>query len=525
MQGRLLHGNREAPVVSDVDVTPERAGKAVGRTPAVNAAGESDAVVVPEKSPNKAIDVAAEAMEGRTATEGNVDQFATTRTQSRTSVSIGLAGVRAAARRDRKLRFTTLLHHITPGLMRDSFFALKKSAAPGVDGVTWMAYEDSLEARIAELHKLVHTGAYRALPSKRAYIPKADGQQRPLGIAALEDKIVQSAMVAVLNAIYEEDFAGFSYGFRPGRGQHNCLDALATMLMRKRVNWVLDADIRRFFDTIDHGWLMKFLEHRIADRRILRLIQKWLKAGVMEAGTWSETTQGTPQGAVISPLLANIFLHYAFDWWAKHWRKVQASGEVYLVRYADDFVVCFERKGDGERFLADLAERLSSFGLNLHPDKTRLIEFGRFAAENRRHRGEDRPETFNFLGFTHYCGKSLKGKFMLWRKTITKRMAEKVKTVAQALMKRRHDPIPSIGAWLGSVVSGYLNYHAVPGNAPSMEAFRREVCRAWLFALRRRSQRTRMTWDRFNVLINRWIPRPAIKHPYPWNRFDASHPM
>jgi len=395
----------------------------------------------------------------------------------------------------------------------------------GIDGVTWMAYEDGLEERIAVLHGLVHTGAYRALPSKRAFIPKADGQQRPLGIAALEDKIVQSAMVTVLNAIYEEDFAGFSYGFRPGRGQHQCLDALATVLMRKRVNWVLDADIRRFFDTIDHGWLMKFLGHRIADPRILRLIQKWLTAGVMEAGTWTETTQGTPQGAVISPLLANIFLHYAFDWWAKHWRTTVARGEVYLVRYADDWVVCFERKEDGEQFLADLRERLRSFGLDLHPDKTRLIEFGRFAASNRRRRGEGQPETFNFLGFTHYCGNTKAGAPIIWRKTIAKRMAAKVKEVKAELMKRRHDPIPALGAWLKAVVTGYFNYHAVPGNRPSIGAFHREICRAWLHALRRRSQRTRMNWQRFKQLIQRWLPKPETKHPYPWARFEATHPM
>jgi len=525
MHGHLLHGNREAPVVLGVDGMPERTGKAEGRTPVMNATGESDVVVVPEKLPNKTAQAVAEVVEGRTATEGNADQCATLRTQSRAGVSIGLEGVRAAARTDKKLRFTALLHHIDIGLLRDSFFALKKSAAPGIDGVTWMAYEDGLEERIAALHGLVHTGAYRALPSKRAFIPKADGQQRPLGIAALEDKIVQSAMVTVLNAIYEEDFAGFSYGFRPGRGQHQCLDALATVLMRKRVNWVLDADIRRFFDTIDHGWLMKFLEHRIADPRILRLIQKWLTAGVMEAGTWTETTQGTPQGAVISPLLANIFLHYAFDWWAKHWRTTVARGEVYLVRYADDFVVCFERKEDGERFLADLRERLRSFGLDLHPDKTRLIEFGRFAASNRRRRGEGQPETFNFLGFTHYCGKTKAGSPIIWRKTIAKRMAAKVKEVKEELMKRRHDPIPALGAWLKAVVTGYFNYHAVPGNRSSIGAFHREICRAWLHALRRRSQRTCTNWQRFKSLIQRWLPKPETKHPYPWARFEATHPM
>jgi RNA-directed DNA polymerase len=526
MSGHLLHGNREVPVASSVDGTSERAGKAVGRTPAMNAAGMTDAIVVPMKLPNKSGRSDAEGVEGRIAAEGNTDQDATSRTQSRTSVSIGLEGVRAAARKDSKLRFTALLHHVSTGLLRDSFFALKKSAAPGIDGVTWMAYEEQLELRIADLHNRVHTGAFRALPSKRAFIPKADGQLRPLGIAAMEDKIVQGAMVMVLNAIYEEDFAGFSYGYRPGRGQHDCLDALATVLMRKRVNWVLDADIRRFFDTIDHGWMMKFLEHRIADPRVLRLIQKWLKAGVLERGNWTETNEGTPQGSVISPLLANIYLHYVFDWWAKHWRKTVARGEVYLVRYADDLVVCFERKADGERFLADFGERLRSFGLAPHPDKTRLIEFGRFAALTRKRRGESRPETFNFLGFTHYCGKTKAGKPIIWRKTIAKRLTTKVKEVAEELMKRRHDPIPEVGTWLRAVVNGYFNYHAVPGNRPSMGAFHREICHAWLHALRRRcqSRRSGMNWVRFKILVQRWLPKPQTKHPYPWARFDAKHP-
>ena len=523
MPGSLLHGNREAPGASGADGAPERIGKAIGRTPIVHAYGESDVVVVPMKSPNACAEGHKEAVEGRTATNGNAVQAATDRTQSRATVSIGLAGVRAAARRDKRMRFTNLLHHVDIGLLRDSFLSLRKSAAPGVDGMTWMAYEDRMEERIADLHRRVHTGAYRALPSRRAYIPKADGQQRPLGIAALEDKVVQAALVTVLNAIYEEDFAGFSYGFRPGRGQHDCLDALATALMRKRVNWVLDADIRRFFDTIDHGWLTKCLEHRIADPRILRLIQKWLKAGVLEAGNWSETKVGTPQGAVISPLLANIALHYVFDWWAKHWRKSTATGEVYLVRYADDFVVGFERKEDGERFLTDLAERLRLAGLVLHPEKTRLIEFGKHATERRRRRGEGRSETFNFLGFTHYWGKTKAGWPMLWRKTMAKRMAGTVARVRETLMQRRHDPIPQLGTWLGQVVQGYFNYHAVPGNVRSLESFRREICRAWLDALRRRSQRSATNWQRFNVLIKRWIPRPKITQPYPWARFEAKY--
>ena len=525
MQGHFLHGNRETPVASCINGMQERAGKAAGRTPAMHATGESDAVIVPEKLPNKAVRAAAEAAEGRTATERNAEQSATLRTPSRVGVPSGLAGVRAAARRDRKLKFSALLHHVSPELLRVSFFALKRAATPGIDEVTWIEYEDGHEERLADLHRRIHTGAYRALPSKRSYIPKPDGQQRPLGIAALEDKIVQHATGKVLSEIYEVDFAGFSYGFRPGRKQHDCLDALATALMRKRVNWVLDADIRRFFDTIDHEWMLKFLEHRIAERRIIRLIQRWLKAGVMEDGVWMDTTEGTPQGAVISPLLANIYLHYVFDLWASNWRKKKATGEMYLVRYADDFVVCFERKEDGMRFQADLGERLGSFGLALHPDKTRLIEFGRFAANNRKSRGEGRPEVFNFLGFMHYCGKTRAGAPLIWRKTIAKRLSAKVKAVGEKLMKRRHEPIPVLGAWLGSVVRGYFNYHAVPGNRASIGAFHREICRAWLFALRRRSQRSRMPWQRFKLLILRWLPKPETKHPYPWARFAATHSM
>jgi group II intron reverse transcriptase/maturase len=487
------------------------------------AAGESDVVVVPEKPSNEARRKVEETVEERTATTRNDVPTATLRTQSRAGVSYGLDGVRAAARKDGKLKFTALLHHIDLGMLRDSFFGLKKRAAPGVDGMTWRAYEERLEDRLAGLLARVHTGAYRALPSKRSYIPKADGQQRPLGIAALEDKIVQAAVVKVLNAIYEEDFAGFSYGFRPGRGQHDCLDALGKALMHKPVNWVLDADIRRFFDSIDHGWMMKFLEHRIADPRILRLIQKWLKAGVMEDGEWSQAEEGTPQGSVISPLLANIFLHYAFDLWVKHWRQTKAYGRVYVVRYADDFVVCFQRKGDGERFLAELRERLRSFGLDLHPDKTRLIEFGHIAARNRKRRGEGQPETFNFLGFTHWNGVTLEGAPIIWRKTITKRMTAKLKEIRAQLMKRRHESIPKLGAWLKAVVNGYFNYHAVPGNRTTMGAFHREICRSWLHALRRRSQRSRMNWQRFKPIIERWLPTPCTRHPYPWHRFDAKY--
>ena len=386
-----------------------RPEKVYDRTSGMHARGESDGRVVPKKPPNRAgSDPTAEAVEGRRPTKGNTMQAAASRTQSRLDALIALDRVREAARRDRRARFTALLHHVTVDRLQEGFFALKREAAPGVDGMTWEQYEAGLEDRLRDLHRRVHTGTYRAQPSRRGFIPKADGRQRPLGIAALEDKIVQQAVVRVLNQIYEVDFLGFSYGFRPGRSQHDALDALWVGLTTKKVNWVLDADIRGFFDNIDHGWLLKFLEHRIADRRILRLIQQWLRAGVSEDGQWSKTTVGTPQGAVASPLLANVFLHYVFDLWVQQWRTKFATGDVIVVRYADDFVVGFQHRREAERFLRELGERFEKFGLALHPDKTRLIEFGRFAAENRRKRRERKPETFDFLGFTHICGRKFK---------------------------------------------------------------------------------------------------------------------
>jgi group II intron reverse transcriptase/maturase len=394
-----------------------------------------------------------------------------------------------------------------------------------VDGQTWQQYEAELEDRLPNLHRQVHAGTYRAQPSRRVYIPKSDGRQRPLGIASLEDKIVQQAAVTVLNAIYEHDFLGFSYGFRPGRGQHDALDALWVGIMGKKVNWVLDADIRGFFDTIDHGWLMKFLEHRIADRRVLRLIRKWLRAGVSEDGKWSRTTVGTPQGAVASPLLANVYLHYVLDLWVQQWRIRYATGDVIIVRYADDFVMGFQHRHDAERFLRELHARMEKFGLALHPDKTRLIEFGRFAVEHHRRREDGKPETFNFLGFTHICGRKWKsGGFIVRRKTMSKRLRAKLQTIKQALMRWRHLPIPQLGTWLRGVVQGYFNYHAVPGNTNSLSGFRYQVVRIWLRVLRRRSQRHRMNWARFGHIADRWIPIPKVLHPYPNQRFYAKHP-
>jgi len=445
--------------------------------------------------------------------------------QDRETASRGLQGVREAARRDKGLRFTTLLHHVNEPLLLDSFYLLKRQAAPGVDGVTWSTYAQGVEVRIADLHDRVHRGAYRAQPSRRVYIPKPDGRQRPLGIAALEDKIVQQAVVTVLQQIYEEDFLGFSYGFRPERGAHDALDALSAGIVMKKVNWILDADIKGFFDNISHTKLMELIELRIADPRILRLIRKWLKAGVSEDGQWSETKVGTPQGAVISPLLANIYLHYVLDQWVMSWRKESARGDVIIIRYADDFVLGFQRRDEADRFRKQLGERMAEYGLELHPEKTRLIQFGRFAAEDRQRDGAGKPETFDFLGFTHICGTIWKsGKFTVHRKTVGKRMTGKLQSIATELRRRMHEPIAHTGNWLKQVVRGYYNYHAVPGNLRRLHTLRRETARHWLFTLRRRSQRSRWTWDRFGALIARYLPEPRILHPYPLERFCAKHP-
>jgi group II intron reverse transcriptase/maturase len=407
----------------------------------------------------------------------------------------------------------------------DSFYSLQKNAAAGVDGVTWREYEKILPQRVPEMHRRIHSGAYRGTPSRRVYIPKADGRQRPLGIASIEDKIVQQAVVTVLSAIYEEDFLGFSYGFRPGRGQHDALDALTVGIKSRSVNWIADADIRSFFDEIDHVWMLRFLEHRIADQRVIRLIRKWLEAGVIEDGKRIPAVKGTPQGAVISPLLANIYLHYAFDLWVQHWRKRPGRGEVIVLRYADDSVVGFEKEGTARTFLADLQERLTKFGLSLHPDKTRLIEFGRYAAERRRKRGQGRPETFDFLGFTHCCGTNQQGKFQVVRLTAKKRMRATLTAIRVKLYQRRHEPVPMVGSWLQRVLNGYFTYHAVPTNLLRLDGFRDQVCRAWRHALLRRSQRHRLNWARFNRLTRKYVPPCGILPPYPEERFFASRTL
>jgi len=423
-----------------------------------------------------------------------------------------------------KEKFTALFHHISLDLLEQAFDELKMDAAPGVDRVTWKDYEANLERNLDDLHDRVQRGAYRALPSRRVYIPKPDGRQRPLAVAALEDKIVQRAVAALLNEIYEEDFLGLSYGFRPGRGAHDAMDALCVGIHSKKVSYILDADIRSFFDEINQQWLIRFLEHRIGDRRIIRLIQKWLKAGVMEDGVVTVSDRGTGQGSVISPLLANIYLHYTLDLWAVRWRQREAAGDMIFVRYADDFIVGFQHESEGQRFLNEMRERLGKFALSLHPEKTRLIEFGRFAAERRKRRGLGKPATFNFLGFTFICGKTRAGKFQIKRKTRADRMREKLREIKAMLRRCMHEPIPEQGKWLGQVVRGYFNYHAVPTNGQALDAFRHHVTDLWRRTLRCRSQKDRITWERITQLVDAWLPKPIILHPWPSDRFAVTHP-
>jgi group II intron reverse transcriptase/maturase len=438
-------------------------------------------------------------------------------------VSQGLHGVRERARKNKQERFTALLHHVTVELLRESFYALKRKAAPGVDGVTWQEYAAGLEDRLKDLHGRVHRGAYQAQPSKRSWIPKANGKQRPLGIAALEDKIVQQAVVTVLNEIYEEDFRGFSYGFRPGRNQHMALDALYVAIKRKRVNWILDLDLKSFFDNISHEKLIQLMEKRIADPRVLRLIQKWLKAGVLEDGVWSETEAGTPQGAVISPLLSNVYLHDVVDQWTEQWRHA-ARGETTIVRYADDAILGFEHQDEAERYLRELKEHLREYGLELNEEKTRLIRFGRFAAFNRAERGEGKPEAFTFLGLQHICGKNRLGRFEVRRITDGKRRRKKLQELKQELRRRMHAPIAKVGGWLQSVLRGYYQYHAIPGNLSILSGFRHQVTRLWYRILCQRSQR-RPTWKKLGPTFDHWLPIPHVVHDYPDARFDARRRM
>jgi len=485
---------------------------------------KSDTGIVAGKPTNKAGRPAAEPVEPRPVTKGNAVQQSTLRTQGRERVTQALERVRQAAKQRKKERFTALFHHITIDLLRMAFYALKRKAAAGVDGMTWKDYEADLEPRLADLHGRVHRGEYRPQPSRRTYIPKADGSKRPLAVAALDDKILQGATVMVLNAIYEADFLGFSYGFRPGRGPHDALDALAVGIAQRKVNYILDADIRNFFGSVSQEWLTRFLEHRIGDKRIIRLIQKWLRAGVLEDGVVTIDDRGTGQGSVISPLLANIYLHYVLDQWAARWRRHEATGDMIIVRYADDLVIGFENEDAARRFLDAMRTRFGEFTLSLHPDKTRLIEFGRFAAADRDRRGIGKPETFMFLGFTFICGKSRQGHFQVQRKTRRDRMRAKLQVIKEELRRRRHQPIPDQGKWLQQVVRGHFAYYAVPTNYRALATFRHSVTDLWRRTLRRRSQKDGFTWDRILRLASTWLPKPRILHPWPSARFAVTHP-
>jgi len=455
-------------------------------------------------------------MEGRGLAKGNLSQQNAFRTLRRGDAPSALEQVRQAAKGKKDAKFTTLMHHVYQReALRTAYLRLKKEAAPGVDGETWRHYGEALEENLQDLSHRLKRGAYRAKPVRRAYIPKADGRQRPLGVTALEDKIVQRATVEVLNAIYETDFLGFSYGYRPGRSQHDALDALYRGINESKVNWVLEVDVRSFFDRLSHEWLVKFLQHRMADRRVLRLIQKWLNAGVLEEGKRMVMEEGSPQGGSASPLLANIYLHYVLDLWVQAWRKKRAQGDVIAVRFADDVVVGFQYKTDAKRFWAELKERMQKFNLELHPEKTRLLEFGRYAARDREKRGEGKPETFDFLGFTHICGKTSKGRFAVLRQTIRKRLLGKLSAVKSELRRRMHDPVPEVGQWLKAVVGGHIRYYGVPTNMPALRRFRFAVGDLWHHVLSRRSQKGHVRWARMKRLIDNWLPPARIYHPYP----------
>ena len=485
--------------------------------------GKSDSAIVAAKPTNKAERSAAEPVEPRAGTKRNAGEQSTHRTQGRARVIQALARVRKAAQQRKKEKFTALFHHLSVDLLREAFLVLKRDAAPGMDGLTWQAYAADRERNLTDLHARVHRGAYRATTSRRTYIPKADGRQRPLAVAALEDKIVQRATVAVLNCIYEEEFLGFSYGFRPKRGQHDALDALAVGITDKKVSFILDADVRSFFDEVSQRWLIRFVEHRVGDPRIIRLIQKWLKAGVLEDGVVTVSEKGTGQGSVISPLLANVYLHYVFDLWAERWRRHEATGGMMIVRYADDIVIGFAHEVDARRFWDAMRKRFEEFALSLHPEKTRLIEFGRQAANRRERSGLGRPETFNFLGFTHICGRSRHGKFLLKRKSRRDRMRGKLKEIKEEMRRRMHQPIPEQGRWLAQVVRGYFAYHAVPTNSATIGAFRHHVVDLWRCSLSRRSQRGGITWQRIKQIADDWLPKPKVLHPWPQQRFAVRY--
>ena len=529
--GMCGHSSRENRETSERNLrgteaaTSEATGKVSSHTPVVVSPEESDGNKVPGKSVNNGVAVPAESMEGRTPAKRNSEQEAASRMQSRIFASNGLNRVRQRAEADKLFRFNNLFHFLKTDLLRASFYELNRKAVPGVDGVSWYEYERKLEARLPELERELQIGSYRATPAKRVYITKDDGRQRPLGIQAIEDKVVQQACVRILNEVYEPIFSGFSYGSRPGRSQHDALDALHEGIIRRKINWILDCDIEGFFDNLSHEYLISFIEERVTDKRMLRLIRKWLRIGWVEDGKRHPGTIGTPQGSVISPLLANIFLNTVMDKWASEWRIAQAKGDVIIVRYVDDAVFGFQYESEGRAFLKALCERVEAYGLKLHPTKTRLIEFGRFAASNRSKRGDGKPETFDYLGFTHICAISRRGKFWIRRKTNRKRLRRKLKEVKAMLIRRMNAPVEEVGKWLASVIRGFTNYHAVPGNMKAPREFYTQIGRLWIWVIRRRSQkaRCRWTWECFYRLQRHWLPRPRLVHPFPCVRFDAKY--
>ena len=528
MRGRSLHENRETSVGSNrprLDGRLDDVGKVNSQTPIEHATEESDGAIVPQTPANNGAAVPAESVEERAPTKRNSKQEAVNRIPGRAFTSNGLQRVRQRAEADKTFRFNNLFHFLKVDLLRESFYQLKRNAAPGVDGVTWRMYERTLETALPELQDRLHKGSYRAQPVRRSYITKDDGSLRPIGITSIEDKVVQQACVTILNEVFDPLFIGFSYGYRPGRSQHDALDALHEGIIRRKINWILETDLAGFFDSLDHALLLDIMQTRVTDKRMLRLIRKWLKVGWFEDGKRHAAAKGSAQGSVISPLLANIFLNAAMDQWFLNWRTTQAKGDVIMVRFADDAVLGFQYEAEGRVFLEALRKRLESFKLTLHPQKTRLIEFGRFAASNRRERRKGKPETFDFLGFTHSCSVTRRGRFCIRRQTIAKRLRRKLKEVKTKLIRRMHDPLECVGAWLASVVRGFTNYHGVPGNTRQIRAFYTQVGRLWLWVIRRRSQKARKRWtlERFYRLQRQWIPRPRIVHPYPGIRFDAKY--
>jgi RNA-directed DNA polymerase len=496
--------------------------KVLGPETAMHVGEKSDSVIVPEKSPNRANgrggDGGKDAGQGECGREKRAPD-----TAAGTSAPSDLVRIRHVSRTDKTAKFTALMHHVYDiERLRQAYLSLERKAAAGIDGVTWRSYGEDLEARLLDLSDRLKRGAYRAMPVRRAWVPKTDGRLRPLGVPTLEEKLVQTAVVEVLNAIYEPEFLDFSYGFRPGRSQHQALDALAAGIHIKKVGWVLDLDIRDFFGTMKHEWIVRFVERRIADQRIVRLIRKWLSAGVLEDGKRRRSTEGTVQGGSVSPVLANIYLHYVMDLWVQQWRKREAIGDVIVIRYADDSVLGFEWRSDAEKFQKELAERLAKFGLSLHPEKTRLLEFGRFAALNRERKCEGRPETFQFLGFTHISGRTATGRFTVTRLTARPRLIAKLKAVKAELRRRHNAKLPEIGRYLRSVLIGHYRYYGVPFNLKALKCFHRHVGILWKAFLERRSQRTRVSWERMNRLIDKWLPRPITCHPYPLERFSVT---